>query len=122
MTCKRAKDNSKIDQVLRLSSERQQTLRSHEVQQRHMPLARKLRRSPWIELLQLEPDPKALLQALLKEEYLIGWKIPWLPTYYGKSSPDDHLHAFMADMEDMMFRHNIWRWMFCRTLIDDAGA
>lgn len=49
-------------------------------------------------------SPKALVQYLVVEEYLVGWKAPHLPSYNGIEDPDNHVHTFTMGMDDMTQR------------------
>lgn len=55
---------------------------------------------------------EALAKNLLDKEYPTGWKRPKLPQYKGESDPIDHIHKFLANMEDVTNRKDLWCRMF----------
>lgn len=63
---------------------------------------------------------KALVAHLLLADYPKGWKASGLTTYNGTGDPDDQIHGFIIEMEDMMTRKGIWCRMFRRTLTEDV--
>lgn len=65
---------------------------------------------------------EVLANHLLKVDYPKGWKAPRLATSNGRGDLGDHIHVFTTGMEDMTTRKDIWRHMFCHTLINDAIA
>lgn len=66
-----------------------------------------------------EAPKEGLVIHLLETNYPKGWKAPRLVTYNGIDDLDYHPHMFVATMEDMTKRKDIWCHRFHHTLIED---
>ncbi|KMZ76197.1 hypothetical protein ZOSMA_105G00240 [Zostera marina] len=62
----------------------------------------------------------ALAEHLLTGKYLEKWVRPKLPEYKGTTDPEAHVVKFIANMEDITDRQDLWCRMFIRTLEGEA--
>lgn len=60
----------------------------------------------------LEEGEEALAPHLVEKAYPTGWKVPRLNMYNGTTNPEDHIHSFRTEMEDMTDWKDIWCHMF----------
>lgn len=62
----------------------------------------------------------ALAKNLLESRYPEKWVRPKLPEYKGTTDPETHIIKFIANMEDITDKQDLWCHMFVRTLEGDA--
>lgn len=65
-------------------------------------------------------NSNALAEHLLTGRYPEKWVRPKLPEYKGATDPEAHIIKFVANMEDITDRLDIWCRMFIRTLEGEA--